>query len=173
MPTNHAQHCVVASVPEAAFSKTFRGNVEQGFFRVLLDNGPALHDDVRNAQLVGRLRGFAGGHGFLRQAHGPGWALVGDAGYFKDPLTAHGITDALRDAELLARAVLSGREQALQTYQETRDELSRALFDITDAIASFEWDFDEVKTLHTQLSAAMRAETDYVASLSNPSPIAA
>ena len=42
---------------------------------------------------------FGGDHGFLRQATGPGWALVGDAGYFKDPLTAHGITDAFRDAE--------------------------------------------------------------------------
>jgi hypothetical protein len=39
----------------------------------------------------------------LRRATGPGWALVGDAGYFKDPLTAHGITDALRDAEFLTQ----------------------------------------------------------------------
>ena len=52
--------------------------------------------------------------GFLRQAYGPGWALVGDAGYFKDPLTAHGITDALRDAELLANAAAAGTEAALR-----------------------------------------------------------
>jgi flavin-dependent dehydrogenase len=40
--------------------------------------------------------------GYLRRAAGPGWALVGDTGYFKDPLTAHGISDAMRDAEFLS-----------------------------------------------------------------------
>ena len=50
---------------------------------------------------------FPGLTGYLREAAGPGWALVGDAGYFKDPITAHGITDALRDAEILARVVAS------------------------------------------------------------------
>ena len=54
------------------------------------------------------MRGFGGHPGFLKRSTGDGWALVGDAGYFKDPLTAHGITDALRDAELLARAIAAG-----------------------------------------------------------------
>jgi flavin-dependent dehydrogenase len=119
------------------------------------------------------LRGFAGGRGYLRQAHGPGWALVGDAGYFKDPLTAHGITDALRDAELLVRAVLDGKAEALEAYQQERDALSRPLFDVTDAIASFDWDLDEVKSLHTQLSAAMRSEADHIARLLKVKTIAA
>ena len=44
--------------------------------------------------------------GFVRRSWGPGWALVGDAGYFKDPITTHGMTDALRDAELLADEIL-------------------------------------------------------------------
>lgn len=173
IPTNHGQHCVVASVPSAVFSATFRGNVEPGFFQVLGANSPGLESDVRRARLVGRLRGFVGGPGFLRRAHGPGWALVGDAGYFKDPLTAHGITDALRDAELLVRAILDGKTRALEIYQQERDALSRALFDVTAAIASFRWDLDEVRMLHTQLSAAMRAEADRIASLFKPRTIAA
>ena len=78
---------------------------------------------------------FAGEPGYLRRATGPGWALVGDAGYFKDPITAHGITDALRDAELLARAVLAGTEAALAGYAATRDALSLPLFAATDALA--------------------------------------
>ena len=56
-------------------------------------------------------------------ARGPGWALVGDAGSFKDPLTAHGITDALRDAELLARAArrrLTRRVRATTSERATR-----------------------------------------------------
>ena len=51
-----------------------------------------------------RTHGWGGVAGFVRRSWGPGWALVGDAGYFKDPITAHGMTDALRDAELLADA---------------------------------------------------------------------
>ena len=49
---------------------------------------------------------FGGPPGYLRRPWGPGWALVGDAGYWKDPISAHGLTDALRDAELLARAII-------------------------------------------------------------------
>ena len=64
--------------------------------------------------------------GVIRESTGPGWALVGDAGYFKDPITAHGITDALRDAELLASAIIAGGDGALTAYQEARDDLSHA-----------------------------------------------
>ena len=71
--------------------------------------------------------------GYFRQSTGPGWALVGDAGYFKDPLTAHGITDALIDAELLANAAAVGEESALAGYQIARDKRS-GLFDVTDAV---------------------------------------
>lgn len=173
IPTNHGQHCVFASVTTEAFAGIFRKNVESGFFRILEANSPNLREDVGSAHLVGRLRGFAGARGHLRKSHGPGWALVGDAGHFKDPLTAHGITDALRDAELLARAVLDGRSGALAAYQSERDALSRPLFDVTEAIASFRWSLDEVKFLHTQLSASMRAEADHVAGLSTPMTLAA
>ena len=173
IPTNHGQHCVFASVPTEAFAGIFRKNVEFGFFRILEANSLGLREDVGSAHLVGRLRGFGGAPGHLRKSHGPGWALVGDAGYFKDPLTAHGITDALRDAELLARAVLDGRSGALAAYQSERDALSRPLFDVTEAIASFRWSLDEVKVLHTQLSASMRAETDHVAGLSTLMTLAA
>ncbi len=170
IPTNEAQHCVAASVPSALFSTTFRSNVEEGFFRILAANSPELAADMRRARLVGRLRGFPGVPGHLRRAHGSGWMLVGDAGYYKDPLTAHGITDALRDAELSVRAFLDG---TLDTFQAERDALSRQLFDVTDAITSFRWDLDEVKALHTQLSASMRAEGDHIVRLSKPKTVAA
>ena len=79
------------------------------------------------------LHGWGGIPGHVRQLVGPGWALVGDAGYFKDPITTHGMTDALRDAELLSDAVLevlggaSPEPIALAAYQDTRDRLSSAL----------------------------------------------
>ena len=107
---------------------------------------------------------FVGRPGFLRRAHGPGWALVGDAGYFKDPITSHGITDALRDAELLATAIITAasggasEEVALASYQSTRDRLSAKLFATTDAIASFCWDLDQIPMLLLELSDAMGDE---------------
>ena len=75
-----------------------------------------------------RLHGWAGMPGHIRQSWGPGWALVGDAGYFKDPITTHGMTDALRDAELLADRVLdvlggAPEAVALAAYQDTRERL--------------------------------------------------
>ncbi|MFH8366927.1 NAD(P)/FAD-dependent oxidoreductase [Streptomyces sp. NPDC018031] len=74
---------------------------------------------------------------FLRRSHGPGWALVGDAGYTRDPITAAGITDALRGAELLAAAAdraLSGRTglpEALAGYAKARDALVRGHYRYT------------------------------------------
>jgi flavin-dependent dehydrogenase len=159
---------VFAGVSGPAFPGTFRGNVEGAFLKVLAANSPHLSGDVSRARLVGRLRGFAGVPGHLRQSHGAGWALVGDAGYFKDPLTAHGITDALRDAELLARAILNGRARALEAYQHERDVLSQSLFHVTEAIASFRWSLDEIKNLHASLSSSMRAECEYMAGLPAP-----
>jgi flavin-dependent dehydrogenase len=147
--------------------------MENAFREIAAANAPWLRDAIDKARLVGRLRGFGGNSGYFRQSYGEGWALVGDAGYFKDPATAHGITDALRDAELLARAILCGRSRALAEYQITRDVLSRPLFDATDAIASFRWTLDEIKSLHAELSASMQAEGDHVANLSRPINLAA
>jgi len=163
IPTNSGQHCVFAAVPQHRFALTFRGDVERGFSTTLAACSPDLARAIGRAGIVGRLRGFAGAKGFLRQPHGPGWALVGDAGYFKDPLTAHGITDALRDAELLAQAVLAGEERAMAAYQKERDVLSIPLFEVTDAIASFDWTLDKVQGLHISISAAMKAETGALA----------
>jgi 2-polyprenyl-6-methoxyphenol hydroxylase-like FAD-dependent oxidoreductase len=99
---------------------------------------------------------------------GPGLALVGDAAYFKDPLTAHGMTDALRDAELLANAAAAGTDTAFARYAAVRHELSRTLFEATDAIASFAWNLDALRRRHLVLNAAMRHEADYLAGLGDP-----
>ncbi len=172
IPTN-AGHCVFAAVPASQFVATFRGDVMRGFLQVLASSFPELRADIGRATLTGRLRSFAGATSYLRQCHGAGWALVGDAGYFKDPLTAHGITDALRDAQLLSRGIIDGGTRGLEAYQRERDELSLPLLRATDAIASFLWDLDEVKQLHADLSAAMKAEANHIANLSQEPSLAA
>jgi 2-polyprenyl-6-methoxyphenol hydroxylase-like FAD-dependent oxidoreductase len=81
---------------------------------------------------------------FFRKPYGRGWALAGDAGYTKDPITAQGISDAFRDAELLSAALddaFSGRQSldaALAGYQATRDAQSMAMYELTAQIAKME-----------------------------------
>ncbi len=169
IPTNDGQACVFASMPSDRFATEIRHDVRRGYGRVLEESAPELTEQLKSAERHGKLYSFPGIPGHLRDCHGPGWALVGDAGYFKDPLTAHGITDALRDAELLARAVTRGGEAALSEYQSLRDELSLELFDITDAVASFGWDLESLKQLHLDLSKQMNHEVDVLKELETPS----
>ncbi len=67
-----------------------------------------LGDILRSAKRVGPIRTMSRWHGYFREAAGPGWALVGDAGHFKDPTPAQGIADALRQGERLVSAVEEG-----------------------------------------------------------------
>jgi flavin-dependent dehydrogenase len=89
---------------------------------------PAFAERVRAATRESRFVGAAQLPGHLRKPFGAGWALVGDAGYHKNPITAMGINDAFRDAELLADALddaFSGRrsyDAALTGYQQARDQ---------------------------------------------------
>jgi len=165
IPTNHGQTLVFASFPAQRFNQEIRFDTEAGFHQVLGECSSRLAADVAAAHRVGSFRGFAGKPGYLRECHGPGWALVGDAGYFKDPITAHGLTDALRDAELLARAVVKGRRSAMVEYQATRDALSHGLFDVTDEIAAYDWSLEAVQDMHLRLSREMNREVDALVEL--------
>jgi menaquinone-9 beta-reductase len=165
IPTNAGHHCVFAAVPPSRFRQGFPRDPATGYHRVLQEVAPALAARVAEARLEARLWPFAGRKGFLRQACGPGWALVGDACYFKYPLTAHGITDALRDAELLADAAAAGTSAAMARYAATRDALSLPLFEATDAIAAFDWDLDVLRAHHQALNRAMKYEVEHLAAL--------
>lgn len=164
IPTNDGDTCVFASLPPARFQSGREDGMEALYAEVLNDVSPDLANQVAGAE-GSKLRAFAGAAGFLRRSFGPGWALVGDAGYFRDPLTAHGIADALRDAELLARAVIQGGDAALAQYQATRDSLVKGLLDVTDAISSFDWDLEEAKVLHMALSREMNRELELIREL--------
>jgi len=166
IPTNAGRHCVFASVPPSRFRNSFHGNAMAGYHGVLCEVAPSLAKELMASRLESRLWAFGGRKGFLRKAHGAGWALVGDAGYFKDPLTAHGITDALRDAELLADAAVADTEEAMARYATIRDELSLPLFEATEAIAAFEWDLERLKLHHQALNRAMKQEVEFLTTLS-------
>lgn len=168
IPTNDGRTVVFAGGTPA--------RIGRGGPRLIADvvaaGAPDLADQLGRGRAPTATRTWPGRPGFLRRAHGPGWALVGDAGYFKDPISAHGLTDALRDAELLARAVTAGwgapdavLDAALAGYEAERDRLSLPLFDVVDRIASQRWDDDEIAQLLLTLSSAMADEVETLAGL--------
>ena len=165
IPTNNGETCVFASVPQKRFEANRGGGLEALYREALSDVSSDLAQRVASSDGPGKLRAFAGEPGFLRQAAGPGWALAGDAGYFRDPITAHGITDALREVEFLVQAVVEGGDNALVAYQASRDARVRGLLDITDQIASFEWDMQEVKDQHLVLAREMNSLVDAIRTL--------
>jgi 2-polyprenyl-6-methoxyphenol hydroxylase-like FAD-dependent oxidoreductase len=169
IPTNDGATCVFVSVPSARFREEARGEAHSIYRRWIREASPELGERLDAARQVEPIRGFGGHTGFIRSSTGPGWALVGDAGYFKDPLTAHGITDALRDAELLARAIMAGTAEALAGYERQRNDLSRRLFELTDEIASFAWTDDALQSLHREFSAEMSREVRALAALPDSS----
>lgn len=146
------------------FATEVRPDIEPAFWRLLDDVTPAIAAVVRGLVRTSRFHAHPGITGYLRRPWGPGWALVGDASHFKDPLSAHGLTDALRDAELLARAVDAGLErpdrmvEALADYEAARDRLSHELFVTVDRVASYEWDLAEVSELLLTQSRCMQEE---------------
>jgi 2-polyprenyl-6-methoxyphenol hydroxylase-like FAD-dependent oxidoreductase len=168
IPTNAGQHCVFISVPPSRLRTTARGDSLVWYREMLREAAPDFAEQLGAARPASRLWAFGGRPGHLRQASGPGWALVGDAGYFKDPLTAHGITDALRDAELLAEAAAAGTQAAMLHYGGTRDALSLPLFEATEAIAAFEWDLEMLRDHHEALHQAMKREVEFLAARSLP-----
>ena len=141
------------------------------------EGAPDLAERLQDAAAPDETRLWSGHHGFIRRSRGPGWGLVGEAGSFQDPVSAHGLTDALRDAELLAHAVLDGRgdtaslDAALEQYEATRDRLSLPRFDVVDRIASHEWVGAEMAALQLQLSSAMANDVEVLAAL-EPGPAA-
>lgn len=171
IPTNHGETCVFVETSPDRMRGLRRAGVDAAFDAVLAAAGPGLRDRVRSSDAADRMRGWAGMPGHLRRPWGPGWALVGDAGYYKDPITSHGITDALRDAELLARGLVSVLQDgatydvALRDYEATRDRLAGAMLAVTDDVAAFDWDGARAQGLLRRVSSAMSDEVDHLAAL--------
>ena len=171
IPTNDGLACVFAATSAAGLRRE-PGGAGAAWRRILGRAAPELAERLDQRVAAGPPRVFPGLTGYLREAAGPGWALVGDAGYFKDPITAHGITDSLRDAEILARAVTTGGPGAFGRYQAERDELSLRLFRVTGRIASFDWTADQIGGHLLELSEAMAEEVAAMAGdrVGDPSP---
>lgn len=114
---------------------------------------------------------------FYRKPYGPGWALVGDAGYHKDPITGWGISDAFRDAELLSEALdagFAGRsplEEALAGYEAERNAASQPLYEFATQLASFTPPTLEQRQMFAALSRNQAATDQFFGALSGSVPM--
>lgn len=127
VPTHHGATLVLTYFAQSRFEEV-RADAIRAHLDQVRTTAPALYDRLRGKERIERLRGTGDQRNFFRQASGPGWALVGDAGHHKDSITARGISDAFFQAETLAQRVgdhLAGDpallDQALRQYTKDRD----------------------------------------------------
>jgi flavin-dependent dehydrogenase len=164
-PTHDGQACIWICTPSADARAVRRRTLSRlaAFDELLERSAPQLAERLRHARRMSPVRGMLRQPNQVREAFGPGWALVGDAGYHRDAVTGYGISDAFRDAELLAVALdqalgADGDEAtALGLYQQQRDQALREIFEITCRLAAY----PAVPTfieLQKQLSAAIDNE---------------
>lgn len=144
------------------------GDRLDAFYDLLGRASPPLAERVREAQVTSPVRRAARFPNHVREATGPGWALVGDAGYHRDPITGYGMTDAFRDAELLARHLgraLRGevaQHVAMRAYADDRYRALAPIFDVTCELAQFP-EPERFVELQKQLSTLIGREAAWLA----------
>jgi flavin-dependent dehydrogenase len=174
IPTNDDLTVVAVAWPLDEFEAN-RSDLLGNYLRAL-DAVPSLAERVHAGRQETRVVG-AKMHNFYRRSHGSGWALIGDAGYHKDAVTAQGITDGFRDAELVSSALddaFTGRrplQEALASYERTRDESTRPMFDFTCQLASNDPPSEEEAELFALIASREDASRDFVSVLAGTMPV--
>lgn len=143
VPTNDAATLVLTYFPQSRF-REIRTDAYRAYLEQIRTTAPSLAERLVGRQPVERLRGTGDQQNWFRQAAGPGWALVGDAGHHKDSITARGISDAFFQSEALVRHVGDGIDSpgrldaALAAYASERDETLREGYEATLSVARLE-----------------------------------
>jgi 2-polyprenyl-6-methoxyphenol hydroxylase-like FAD-dependent oxidoreductase len=164
VPTHDDLTVVIAGWPYAEFEEN-KEDIE-GHYLKTIEQAPAFADRLRHARREARFAGAAVPN-YFRTPYGPGWVLVGDAGYNKDFITAQGIMDAFHDAELCASALdqsLSGARpfgDAMDEYQRTRDARVKAMYEFTCQLATLEPPPAEMQELFRAVSGNRKAMDDF------------
>jgi 2-polyprenyl-6-methoxyphenol hydroxylase-like FAD-dependent oxidoreductase len=140
-PTNDGLTMITVVWPRAEFDRV-RADVEGNFMGEIERLVPRLAERMRAGRREERFYGTGDIPNFFRKPYGPGWALVGDAGYHKDPVGAQGITNSFQSAELLVEALeraFSGRsrlDDALALYERRRNEKMLPLYEYNSQLAT-------------------------------------
>ena len=141
-PTNDGLHLVMVNWPARQFAEV-RRDIDSHVQRALA-LAPDFADRVNGGKRQETWYGTAGVPNYLRKPYGKGWALVGDAGYSRDPITAQGMSDAFIDAERLVGAIgaaWSGDrtlEGSLAAAEAARNERVRPMYEFTYQLAALE-----------------------------------
>lgn len=173
--TNDGQTLIIVYWPTSLFHEV-RANIEAKFLEAL-GLAPGLAQRVREGRRSERFRGTSDLRNYFRRPHGPGWALVGDAGYHKDPITAQGITDAFRDAELLTEAIdagFSGRRSlpdALKDYERQRNEAVTPIYEMTCQFAALQPPPPEMQQLFAALRGNQEEADRFIGTIAGTVPI--
>ncbi|HEX6659061.1 MAG TPA: NAD(P)/FAD-dependent oxidoreductase, partial [Ilumatobacter sp.] len=179
-PTNNGEACVWVCSPadDAKAMRRSHRTIDAAFDTMVRAAAPELAERLAtSATRRSWTRGVIGLPNHLRQPVGPGWALVGDAGYHRDPITGHGISDAFRDAELLATALDQtltddvDEIDALSDYHRERDRQLREIFEITCELTTYP-PTDRFIELQKQLGRAIDTQAAALAARPLP-PLAA
>ena len=175
-PTHDDLTLVIVGLPEEEFNAA-RGHVDDTFLRTV-DLAPALGDRVRSGTREERFHAASDLAGYFRKPYGPGWALVGDAGYHLHPITAQGITDAFLDAERLTDALdaafaeRSTYDEAMAAYHSARDEHVMAMYEMTFDFAQVDQPPPpETQQLLGAISGNQQAMDDFVSVQAGTLPI--
>lgn len=141
VPTNDDATLLLAYFPQARF-KEMRADLRHAYDEQVRTTAPDLYERMQDSKAVSRLKGSGNQRNFFRQATGPGWVLVGDAGHHKDSITARGQSDAFRQVEILAREIgdiLGGDpvqlDAALTRFAQDRDATLTPAYQATLGVA--------------------------------------
>lgn len=168
-PTNDGLTMIVTGWPYAE-ARAYKSDVEANYLATLRLI-PGIAERLQHAR---REAPFLGGSvpGLLRKPFGPGWALVGDAGYDKDPITAQGITDAFLDAERCASAVdawwsgTASYDEAMTAWHQERDTTVLPMYEFTSQLATLEPPPPEMQQLFEAMSGNQDAMDGFVSVVS-------
>jgi 2-polyprenyl-6-methoxyphenol hydroxylase-like FAD-dependent oxidoreductase len=154
--TNDGLSMICIVFPKEEFNR-IRSNIEGEYLYAIKENAPGLFERVKHGRREERFSGTGFLPNFFRKPYGKGWALVGDAGYVKDPILAQGITNSFSHAEMLAAALdegFSGRRpmaEALAHYEHTRNDEVLDMFEHNAQLARLQPPPPEMASLMSAL----------------------
>jgi 2-polyprenyl-6-methoxyphenol hydroxylase-like FAD-dependent oxidoreductase len=174
-PTHDGLTLIAVLWPSSQFHEV-RTDIEGSVWKVL-ESTPTVADRLSGARREEKWVGIAGVPNYFRQPFGPGWALVGDAAYEKDPITAQGISDAFIDAEALATALdegWSGRRplsDGLAGAQQRRDQRAKPMYEFTCQLASLEPPPPHMQRLFAALRGNQEATNQFYSAITGSRPL--
>jgi 2-polyprenyl-6-methoxyphenol hydroxylase-like FAD-dependent oxidoreductase len=174
-PTHDGLTLIAVLWPASRFEE-IRADIE-GHVMETVRSAPGVADRLVKAKRETKWFGTAGVPNYFREPHGPGWALVGDSGYNKDPMTAQGMSDAFIDVDALTTALddgWSGRrplDVALAESQSQRDRRARPMYEFTCELAKLEPPPPHMQQLFAALHGNQEATNQFFSALTGSTPL--